>query len=49
MYFLKAITALLLIYAYKLTLANNGRGHIAIAVLQVFNDIDCTLRYSLGR
>ena len=38
-----------LVYVYELTLANYGRGHIAIAVLQVFNDIGLYIAILLGR
>ena len=47
--FLKAITSLALIYVYKLTLADNSRGHIAIAILQVFNDIGLYIAILLSR
>ena len=38
-----------LVYVYELTLANYGRGHIAIAVLQVFNDIGLYIAILLSR
>ena len=41
--------SLALVYVYKLTLADNGRGHIAITVLQVFNDIRLYVTILLSR
>ena len=41
--------SLALVYVYKLTLANYGRGHIAITVLQVFNDIGLYIAILLSR
>ena len=38
-----------LVYVYKLTLSNYSRGHIAIAVLQVFNDIGLYIAILLSR
>ena len=40
---------LALIYVYKLTLTDDGGGHIAIAVLQVFNDIRLYIAILLSR
>ena len=40
---------LALIYVYKLTLTYDGRGHIAIAILQVFNDIGLYIAILLSR
>ena len=45
----KGHNSLALIYVYKLTLADNGRGHIAIAILQVFNDIGLYIAILLSR
>ena len=39
---------LALVYVDKLTLTDNGGGHIPIAVLQVFNDIRLYISYTLG-
>ena len=40
---------LALVYIYKLTLADNSRGHVAIAILQVFNDIGLYIAILLSR
>ena len=40
---------LALIYVYKLTLTDDGGGHIAIAILQVFNDIRLYITILLSR
>ena len=40
---------LALVYIHKLTLTDNGGGHIAIAVLQIFNDIRLYIAILLSR
>ena len=45
----KGHNSLAFVYVYELTLADNGRGHIAIAVLQVFNDIGLYITILLSR
>ena len=45
----KGHNSLALVYVYELTLTDNGRGHITIAVLQIFNNIGLYIAILLGR
>ena len=40
---------LALVYVHQLTLTDNGRGHIAIAILRVFNHIGLYIAILLSR